>query len=215
MKRIILFLGLAVMLFSASLLSGCGNGDGGQKIGVADYSRVLSECESGVEAVAMLNKLNDAMIAELTALKDSLGSEASEENVAVVQQAYAKYQAIIRGASEKIQATMDERFNDVLSEFRKDEGYAMIVPSEVPLSYSAEADITEDLIKAMNKQEVLLDLGVNPEGPFFDFYESESNATDGGDANATDAGNATDGSDEPPLLPTPNIVYPEGHNSTQ
>ncbi|THB67513.1 MAG: DUF4189 domain-containing protein, partial [Desulfovibrio sp.] len=134
-----------------------GNQDLDGPMAMADFDRVIEECEAGLTAKAMLDELEADLLAELLTLPRE-----SVEDEAAYAEAQELAQATYAAEQERIRSDILARFAQVKEEFRLAHGYAAIVePDQV--GNSVVPDVTEDLIQAMDEQGISVEPRQTPD----------------------------------------------------
>lgn len=150
MKKIYLAL---CALAAAALLTACNNDSGG--VAIVNSSQVFQECESGKQAREYMEKLAEEMQDDLRALQNAVetapqaGREAAQRRL---QETVIDYQQRLRSEEQQILNKLTEDYQSVLDEYREANKLSLILRSEVMVSTSAEADITQAIIEAMNNK---------------------------------------------------------------
>lgn len=145
------------------------------KIAFANLQKALNECEAGIKAKDTLKeeakKLEDELTGkqeELKKMKEELDKKANVWNketretkekefkarTAEFQKKYMEYGDQLNKKKQDTEAKIIEDLRDVVEEIAKKKGYTYVFEKSVGgiLYGPAEADLTEEVIKAYNKK---------------------------------------------------------------
>ena len=146
---------LSGLLLAALLSSGCINPAGSASVAVVDSARVFKESEPGKAGIKHLEALHDSMQAELNALQEELQGKPKDEKLQQkLQEKYMVYQQRISAEQQQVINTLNETIQKALDACRVQNKLALIVGTDVVLSYGPMADITEAVISEVNKAQV-------------------------------------------------------------
>lgn len=142
--------------FAALLvLSACNQPSGdGAKIVVIDPGKVFRECKVGMEASNYFKGINEEFQAEAQSLQEEMQKNKNEENTKRFQQTMAGYQARMGAEQNRIATLLDAEFKQVLDEYRAKNNVGVIMNKSDVLSFDAQADVTDAIVKAMNEQKI-------------------------------------------------------------
>ena len=138
----------------AMLLSACSQ-PSAPTVAVVNAGQVFQECESGKQAREYMEKLAEEMQADLRALQENFENAPAterEEAQRKLQSTVIEYQQRLRAEEQQILNKLTENYQTVLDEFRVANNLSLILRSEAMVSTSPEADITQQIIEAMNKK---------------------------------------------------------------
>lgn len=138
----------------ALFLSAC-NEPAAPTVAVVNAGQVFQECESGKQAREYMEKLAEEMQADLRALQDDFENAPAarkEDAQRKLQSTVIEYQQRLRAEEQQILNKLTEDYQSVLDEYRAANNLSLILRSEAMVSTSAEADITQKIIEAMNKK---------------------------------------------------------------
>jgi outer membrane protein len=143
------------------------------KIGVINTQRILEESKIGksiineLEALRMERKKElDSLNAEIESLKNSLETQSSllsteakrnKEDELLKKQTTLRrkvedYENELRSRQDTVLQTITVRIEKILDNLGKEQGYTIILNEAVALYFSAEIDITDEIIKRLNAQ---------------------------------------------------------------
>jgi outer membrane protein len=145
------------LLLAALLLSGCISPDGSSAppVAVVDSSRVFKESEPGKAGIKHLETLHESMQAELNALQQELQAKPNDEALQQkLQEKYMVYQQRISAEQQQVINTLNDAIQKALDACRAQKKLAVIVGTDVVLSYGPAADITTAVIGEVNKVKV-------------------------------------------------------------
>ena len=124
-------------------------------VAVVNAGQVFQECESGKQAREYMEKLAEEMQADLRSLQDDFENAPAarkEDAQRKLQSTVIEYQQRLRAEEQQILNKLTEDYQSVLDEYRAANNLSLILRSEAMVSTSAEADITQKIIEAMNKK---------------------------------------------------------------
>ncbi len=143
------------------------------KLAYVDTERVLAENELAQKAVSELRKLRDLKDSELRNIEtevDNLAQQLEKQRAVLseskirereqeIQQRIIEGKRVaedarseMRNLEDRKMGSIASKLNLVLEKIGKDNGYTMIVRSELLLYASPTIDITDQVIEAFNKQ---------------------------------------------------------------
>lgn len=162
------------MLIAMSLLLAASFANAESKVGVVDMQKAIQTTSAGKKAKAELetefNKKKKElekkeadlkkMGEDLEKKKSVLSEEALGKKQAEFQEEMMKYRDVVGKSQLEIQkkerdltAPILEKMKKVIAKMAKEKGYSLIVEnSQIVLYATSEADITEDVIKAFEKE---------------------------------------------------------------
>ncbi|MBQ7456407.1 MAG: OmpH family outer membrane protein [Desulfovibrio sp.] len=148
---------LALSLIVCCFLAACQQGEaqGIQKIGVVNINRLMVDSNAGRAAAKYIENLQDTLRNQLTGLQSTGDTEkeskAPDEKIQKeVQMAYATLQT----EQQNVQNVLNDVLHRTVENFRKANGYTMILFSDVVLSFEESVDVTSQITAAMNKEPI-------------------------------------------------------------
>ena len=124
-------------------------------VSVVDSSRVFKESEPGKAGIKHLETLHESMQAELNALQQELQVNPNDEGLQQkLQEKYLAYQQRIGAEQQQVINTLNTAIQQALDACRVQKKLALIVGTDVVLSYGPAADITDAVISEVNKAKV-------------------------------------------------------------
>ncbi len=153
---------LGLVLGLAALLAAC-NDAPKASVAVVNTEKVFKECKAGQAAMAHLQEVSKALQAKTQKAQETLEASQSEDNMQAFQQALGEYQATIGAEQQRLVALINDQFNAVVDKLRTDKGFSVVLAREAVMSYDASADITDDVVKAMDAANI--DLKLNAAKP--------------------------------------------------
>jgi outer membrane protein len=145
---------LPILLLAALLSSGWvfGSSSG---VAVVDSARVFKESDPGKAGIKHLEALHESMQAELNALQEELQGKPKDEKLQQrLQEKYMVYQQRISAEQQQVINILNETIQKALDACRVQNKLALIVGTDVVLSYGSAADVTEAVISEVNKAQV-------------------------------------------------------------
>jgi outer membrane protein len=141
------------LLLATLLLNGCNVGS--PSVAVVDSARVFKESDPGKAGIKHLEALHDSMQAELNALQEELQAKPKSEILQQrLQEKYMVYQQRISAEQQQVINTLNEAIQKALDACRVEKNLALIVGTDVVLSYGQTADVTEAVILEVNKAQI-------------------------------------------------------------
>ena len=124
-------------------------------VAVVDSARVFKESEPGKAGIKHLESLHESMQAELNSLQQELQAKPNDEALQQkLQEKYMVYQQRINAEQQQVINTLNEAIQKALDACRVQRNVAMIVGTDVVLSYGPAVDITAAVISEVNKTKV-------------------------------------------------------------
>jgi len=145
---------LSGLLLAALLSSGWifGSSSG---VAVVDSARVFKESDPGKAGIKHLETLHESMQAELNALQEELQSKPKDETLQQrLQEKYMVYQQRISAEQQQVINTLNEAIQKAIDACRVQKKLALIVGTDVALSYGQTADVTDEVIREVNKTKI-------------------------------------------------------------
>jgi outer membrane protein len=140
-----LFLGGCISPFDSSAPS----------VAVVDSTRVFKASDPGKAGIKHLETLHESMQAELSALQQALKDKPNDETLQqTLQEKYMVYQQRISAEQQHVINTLNDAIQKALDVCRVQQKLALIVGTDVVLSYGPAADITAAVIQEVNKTKV-------------------------------------------------------------
>jgi outer membrane protein len=148
---------LPSLLLATLLLGGCISpaDSSAPAVAVVDSARVFKESEPGKAGIKHLETLHESMQAELNALQQELQAKPNDEALQQkLQEKYMVYQQRISAEQQQVINTLNAAIQKALDACRVQQKLALIVGTDVVLSYGPAADITNAVISEVNKTKV-------------------------------------------------------------
>jgi len=148
---------LPTLLIAALLSGGCINpfDSSAPSVAVVDSTRIFKESEPGKAGIKHLEILHESMQAELNALQQALQDKPNDETLQQkLQEKYMVYQQRINAEQQHVINTLNEAIQKALDVCRIQQKLALIVGTDMALSYGPAADITTAVIYEVNKTKV-------------------------------------------------------------
>ena len=153
--RIRYFMPLALLL--SLMLIACQQGEGSSqaKLAVVDMTRVMRDSEAGKAGVKHLEGLQADMQAQLNDIQKRLEENAEDvEAQKELQTVYMASQQRMQVEQQNVVNVLYDTMQRIINAYRADKGYALIISSEAAASFDSKADVTSDIIAAMDKQKI-------------------------------------------------------------
>jgi outer membrane protein len=171
MKRILPLLVVAILALG---LSAC-NQEQPVKIGVVDEAAAFKENKLATEAMTHLQEMGKPLQQKAEAAYKAMQANQTEETVAAYKLAMGELQNTMNAEQQRIVAMVDAKFNEILDNYRKEKGLALILSKQAVIASSETVDITKDIEEAMNN--VTMDFSL-PEAPKAEAPAAEQAAPD-------------------------------------
>ena len=145
------------LLLAALLVGGCVNpfDSSAPSVAVVDSARIFKESEPGKAGIKHLETLHESMQAQLIALQEALME--TPNDVALqqkLQEKYLVYQQRISVEQQQVINILNDAIQQALDACRVQQNLAVIVGTDVVLSHGPAADITDAVIREVNKTAV-------------------------------------------------------------
>jgi len=148
---------LSALLFATLLLSGCISpaDSSDSAVAVVDSTRIFKESDPGKAGIKHLETLHESMQAELNALQQDLQAKPNDEALQQkLQEKYLAYQQRISAEQQQVINTLNAAIQKAIDVCRVQKKLALIVGTDVALSYGPSADVTDMVISEVNKAKV-------------------------------------------------------------
>lgn len=148
---------MAVLMVCALLLGACNEKSVEEKknIGVVDVSRALRDSEAGKAGMKFLENIQKNMLADVektqAKIKADPKNEAAQQEL---QMAYMALQQRFQAEQQNVIGRLNDMFQRVLDTYRTENKLVAVMASDVALSFDKNADVTDAVIAAMNKEKV-------------------------------------------------------------
>lgn len=155
MKKLVL---LCVAIFCLALV-GCNQemkADSSPKVAVVDPAKVFQDSQPGKDGMAYLEKVSAEVQQKFKDLQKE-AAEAKGQDVTSVndlQAQVAKIQERVSAEQQMVVTKLNDLFQKVLVQYRKENGVALVIPAEQALSFDESADATAAIVAIMNKENV-------------------------------------------------------------
>jgi len=151
---------LVLTIAMAAVVAGCQQQTtSGAKVGFVDANKVFKECKAGAEGMEYLKNSSEEFQTKFAEMQKDMAGNQTEENTLKFQQALGEYQNKMGAEQNRIVEALQAGFTKTVDEYRKANGYAVILGTEAAISYDESADISDKIIEAMNK----MDIKIKPE----------------------------------------------------
>lgn len=142
----------ALVLLALVVLAGCnGTGKSEPKVAVVDAAKVFQESAPGKAGLAYLETVSAAAQEEFKSLQTEAGDDKSQESMMKMQRALGQIQQRMNAEQQMVIGKLNSAFQDALAAYRAEKKLDVIIASEQALSFGPEADVTKDIIAAMDK----------------------------------------------------------------
>ena len=158
MKKLAL---LCVAVFCLALV-GCNQEaktDASPKVAVVDPAKVFQDCQPGKDGMAYLEKVSTEVQQQFVDLQNEAAEAKGQntETVKDIQAEVARIQERVSAEQQMVVTKLNELFQKVLEQYRKENGVALVIPAEQALSFDESADATDAIVAIMNKEKVVFE----------------------------------------------------------
>ncbi len=148
---------MPLALLLSLMLIACQQGESSSqaKLAVVDMTRVMRDSEAGKAGVKHLEGLQADMQAQLNDIQKRLEENAEDvEAQKELQTVYMASQQRMQVEQQNVVNVLYDTMQRIINAYRADKGYALIISSEAAASFDSKADVTSDIIAAMDKQKI-------------------------------------------------------------
>ncbi len=154
MKKMALFGILALALVMG--LGGCNKTEqAGPRVAVVDAGKVFQESAPGKAGVAYLEKISMSAQEEFKAIQTEAEKDNSQESMMKMQRVLGDIQQRMNSEQQLVIGKLNDTFRKVLDAYLAERKLDVILPSDQVMSFGPSADVTNDIIAAMNKETVV------------------------------------------------------------
>ncbi|MFA9394885.1 MAG: OmpH family outer membrane protein [Halodesulfovibrio sp.] len=155
MKKLVL---LCVAVFCLALV-GCNQemkADSSPKVAVVDPAKVFQDSKPGKDGMAYLEKVSAEVQQKFKDLQKEAAESKGQDTASVndLQAQVAKIQERVSAEQQMVVTKLNDLFQKVLEQYRKENGVALVIPAEQALSFDESADATAAIVAIMNKENV-------------------------------------------------------------
>lgn len=148
MRRFLILLLGGVFCF---MLSAC-NDAGAPKIGVMDMNKLLRDSAPGKAGIQYIEQQQAGLQKRMEEIQDRLEKNPKDEAAQQeLQKLFITAQQQVQGDGQAVVGALLEAIQKVADQFRKQHGYLAIVRVEALDSYDPSLDITDDMMKEVDK----------------------------------------------------------------
>jgi len=174
MKRIIPMLGVLVLCLA--FMTGCQQkAEPSVKIGIVDEATAFKDNKVAQEAMAYLQEVGLPLQAKAEEAYKIMQADQTEETVAVYKLAMGELQNTMNQEQQRVVALVEAKFNEAMNTYREQKGLTVILSKQSVISVSESADITADIVAAMDALEIDF---TKPEAPAAPAEETEAPAAE-------------------------------------
>ncbi len=154
-KSIVLMAALGIVLLAAACnRQPAALQDTDIAIAVVDSNRVMLESEPGQAAMDYLRGLSQDLQGELQGMQGSMDQNQTEAEAQLLQEKFQASQERMGEEQNRIIAILNNAYEQQLEDYREAQGISVILSQESAISFSPSADITEEIIAAMNELDI-------------------------------------------------------------
>ncbi len=136
-------------------------------IGIVNTAQLYEKSDGAKKGMERLEKVQadaiarlETMQAELAAAQEAKDEAKVKELEASLQENLYKMQAVLTAEQEKVVGVLQKVMDEVMQAYRQEKGLTAILAHETVLTFDSAADVTEDIIKALNAKTI--DFGAVP-----------------------------------------------------
>ncbi|MBQ7585830.1 MAG: OmpH family outer membrane protein [Desulfovibrionaceae bacterium] len=157
---------LALSFLLLSFVFGCEqvSSNPSQKIGVVNINRILVDSEPGRAAAKYIENMQDSMREQANVLQQKMQKLTDKEGEAKdpkkdemqkeIQMEFIRLQSKLQAEQQNVNNILNDIVHRVVEDFRKKNGFSIILFSDVALSFENQVDVTSGITEAMNKEKV-------------------------------------------------------------
>jgi outer membrane protein len=155
MKKLVL---LCVAVFCLALV-GCNQemkADSSPKVAVVDPAKVFQDSKPGKDGMAYLEKVSAEVQQKFKDLQKEAAESKGQDTASVndLQAQVSKIQERVSAEQQMVVTKLNDLFQKVLEQYRKENGVDLVIPAEQALSFDESADATAAIVAIMNKEDV-------------------------------------------------------------
>ncbi|MCT4534958.1 OmpH family outer membrane protein [Halodesulfovibrio sp.] len=134
------------------------------KVAVVDPAKVFQDSKPGKDGMAYLEKVSAEVQQEFKDLQKQAAQSKgqSKDTVTDIQAQVANIQERVTAEQQMVVTKLNDLFQKVLEQYRKENGVAVVIPIEQALSYDESADATAEVVALMDKESVTFETPAKP-----------------------------------------------------
>ncbi|GHU94064.1 hypothetical protein AGMMS49974_02800 [Deltaproteobacteria bacterium] len=159
------------------------------RFAVVDMQRIMRDAVPAKAGVAFLEEIHSGMQKKISAIQDRLEKNSKDEAAQKeLQSVYMASQQRMQAEQQNVINLLDDAIQRVLSVYREQHGYDVILNAEIAAAYNPAVNVTTAVIVEVNKQKIefkpVTAEGKNPAGEtkpeMKNQAQDEGNAASGG-----------------------------------
>lgn len=126
----------------------------GPKVAFVNANKVFKECKAGAAGVEYLKKSSEKYQSSFKEMQAEMTQNRTKANTAKFQKAISEYQTKMGAEQNRIITVINSAFSKALDNYRQEKGLDVILSVESALSYDKSADVSDDIVAAMDKMDI-------------------------------------------------------------
>ena len=152
MKKCIIF---SAFILSLALAAGCDKPRDTKAVAIVNISQVFQESEAAKAGMKYLEDIGDEMQKEFLALQQDLEKDPNNaEKEKKFNESLTAFQGRLNAEQQQVLTRINDTFQQVTDAYREKNNIAVILRSDQVVSMDAAYDVTNDIVKEMNKLEL-------------------------------------------------------------
>ncbi|MCG8530639.1 MAG: OmpH family outer membrane protein [Desulfovibrionales bacterium] len=133
-------------------------------VAVVDPGKVFQDSKPGQDGMAYLEAVSKEVQEEFKELQKKAAENKGQNNTSVsdVQAKVAQIQKRVTAEQQMVVEKLNDLFQKVLDQYRKEKGVQLILPVDQALSFDDSVDATADIVTAMDKESLTFEPQVIP-----------------------------------------------------
>lgn len=150
----VIFRTAAIVAMMAVLAACQQTGQAGSKIAFVDAGKVFKECKAGVAGVDYLKKESEKFQETFKSMQSAMSQNKTQANTEEFQKAVTEYRTKMGAEQNRIISVINDAFSKAVDTYRANNGIDAVLSIESAVSYDPKADISADIISAMDKMDI-------------------------------------------------------------
>ncbi len=152
MKKCIIF---SAFILSLAIAAGCDKPQDTKAVAIVNISQVFQESEAAKAGMKYLEDIGDEMQKEFLALQQDLEKDPNNaEKEKKFNESLTAFQGRLNAEQQQVLTRINDTFQQVTDAYREKNNIAVILRSDQVVSMDAAYDVTNDIVKEMNKLEL-------------------------------------------------------------
>lgn len=145
----------AVFMLVLALVAGCDKKQDTKAVAIVNISQVFQESEAAKAGMKYLESIGNEMQNEFLALQQELEKDPNNaEKQKKFNDALTAFQGRLNAEQQQVLTRINDTFQQVVDSYREKNKIAVILRSDQVVSMDPAFDVTNDIVKEMNKLEL-------------------------------------------------------------